>query len=199
MKFVAAARLRRAQEAAIAARPYAKELARMLRSIKSRIAEPQHPLLEVAGDPAELVAAGRAEDQVDLAAELLVPLGECHAMAALGENGRRLHPGRPPADDEPAGGRIRSDQCPRPETALTAGAGIDRACDRQALEDATDAALVAADAMDELLLAPVAHLVRELGVGDLRARHRDHVRLARREDLLREPRVLDAADGEHGQ
>ena len=45
MKFVAAARLRRAQEAAIAARPYARELARMLRSIMSRIAEPQHPLL----------------------------------------------------------------------------------------------------------------------------------------------------------
>src|SRR5207245_8406418 len=45
MKFVAAARLRRAQEAAIAALPYAKELARMLRSIMARIAEPQHPLL----------------------------------------------------------------------------------------------------------------------------------------------------------
>jgi F-type H+-transporting ATPase subunit gamma len=45
MKFVAAARLRRAQEAAIAARPYAKELARMLRSIMSRISEPEHPLL----------------------------------------------------------------------------------------------------------------------------------------------------------
>jgi F-type H+-transporting ATPase subunit gamma len=47
MKFVAAARLRRAQEAALAARPYAKELARMLRSIMSRIDEPQHPLLAV--------------------------------------------------------------------------------------------------------------------------------------------------------
>jgi F-type H+-transporting ATPase subunit gamma len=45
MKFVAAARLRRAQEAALAARPYAKELARVLRSTMSRIAEPQHPLL----------------------------------------------------------------------------------------------------------------------------------------------------------
>jgi len=32
MKFVAAARLRRAQEAALAARPYAQELARVLRS-----------------------------------------------------------------------------------------------------------------------------------------------------------------------
>jgi len=45
MKFVAAARLRRAQEAALAARPYAKELARVLRSIMSRIQDVQHPLM----------------------------------------------------------------------------------------------------------------------------------------------------------
>jgi len=45
MKFVAAARLRRAQEAAIAARPYANELARLLRSIMARIDEPEHALL----------------------------------------------------------------------------------------------------------------------------------------------------------
>jgi len=45
MKFVAAARLRRAQEAAIAARPYANELSRLLRSIMARIDEPKHPLL----------------------------------------------------------------------------------------------------------------------------------------------------------
>jgi F-type H+-transporting ATPase subunit gamma len=55
MKFVAAARLRRAQEAAIAARPYAKELARVLRSTMSRIDEPQHPLL--ANRPEERVLA----------------------------------------------------------------------------------------------------------------------------------------------
>jgi F-type H+-transporting ATPase subunit gamma len=45
MKFVAAARLRRAQEAALAARPYAVELARLLRSIMSRIEDPEHALL----------------------------------------------------------------------------------------------------------------------------------------------------------
>ena len=45
MKFVAAARLRRAQEAALAARPYAKELSRVLRSVMSRIEQPEHPLL----------------------------------------------------------------------------------------------------------------------------------------------------------
>jgi F-type H+-transporting ATPase subunit gamma len=46
MKFVAAARLRRAQEAALAARPYARELARLLRSIMSRIQDVTHPLME---------------------------------------------------------------------------------------------------------------------------------------------------------
>ncbi len=55
MKFVAAARLRRAQEAALAARPYARELVRVLRSTMSRIVEPQHPLL--AWRPEEKVLA----------------------------------------------------------------------------------------------------------------------------------------------
>ncbi len=45
MKFVSAARLRRAQEAALAARPFAKELVRVLRSTMARIESPQHPLL----------------------------------------------------------------------------------------------------------------------------------------------------------
>jgi len=45
MKFVAAARLRRAQEAALAARPYAQELARVLRSTMARLESPKHPLL----------------------------------------------------------------------------------------------------------------------------------------------------------
>jgi len=45
MKFVAAARLRHAQERALSARPYAKEIARVLRSTMARIENPQHPLL----------------------------------------------------------------------------------------------------------------------------------------------------------
>jgi F-type H+-transporting ATPase subunit gamma len=45
MKFVAAARLRRAQESALAARPYANELARVLRSTMARIDGAPHPLL----------------------------------------------------------------------------------------------------------------------------------------------------------
>lgn len=45
MKFVAAAKLRRAQEGVYAARPYAHEILRVLRSAAARIEEPVHPLL----------------------------------------------------------------------------------------------------------------------------------------------------------
>lgn len=47
MKFVSAAKLRRAQEAVFRARPYAKEIRRVLQSAMQRISEPQNPLLEV--------------------------------------------------------------------------------------------------------------------------------------------------------
>jgi F-type H+-transporting ATPase subunit gamma len=45
MKFVAAAKLRRAQEGVFAARPYAREILRVLRSAAARMEEPLHPLL----------------------------------------------------------------------------------------------------------------------------------------------------------
>lgn len=45
MKFVAAARLRRAQERALAARPYATQIARVLRSTIARIENPAHALM----------------------------------------------------------------------------------------------------------------------------------------------------------
>jgi F-type H+-transporting ATPase subunit gamma len=46
MKFVAAARLRRAQEKAFAARPYTRALARVLHSAVVRVPEMTHPLLQ---------------------------------------------------------------------------------------------------------------------------------------------------------
>src|SRR5712692_395344 len=45
MKFVAAARLRRAQEKALAARPYAREVVRLLHSAMTRVENPTHPLM----------------------------------------------------------------------------------------------------------------------------------------------------------
>jgi len=46
MKFVAAAKLRRSQEGVFAARPYAHEILRVLRSAAARIESTAHPLLE---------------------------------------------------------------------------------------------------------------------------------------------------------
>jgi len=46
MKFVAAAKLRRAQSGVFAARPYAHEIVRVLRSAAARMEAPAHPLLE---------------------------------------------------------------------------------------------------------------------------------------------------------
>src|SRR6202042_2972959 len=46
MKFVAAAKLRRAQEGVFAARPYAYEILRVLRSAAARMETTAHPLLE---------------------------------------------------------------------------------------------------------------------------------------------------------
>jgi F-type H+-transporting ATPase subunit gamma len=45
MKFVAAAKLRRAQEGVFSARPYAREILRVLRSAAARMETPAHPLL----------------------------------------------------------------------------------------------------------------------------------------------------------
>jgi F-type H+-transporting ATPase subunit gamma len=47
MKFVAAARLRRAQERVIASRPYARQIQRVLQSAESRLEQAVHPLLAV--------------------------------------------------------------------------------------------------------------------------------------------------------
>src|SRR5271168_3354841 len=46
MKFIAAAKLRRAQEGVFAARPYAREIRRVLRSAAARVETTAHPLLE---------------------------------------------------------------------------------------------------------------------------------------------------------
>ncbi len=50
MKMVAASKLRRAQERILKARPYARRMLRVLRSVAARAESDQHPLLQVRGD-----------------------------------------------------------------------------------------------------------------------------------------------------
>src|ERR1044072_881064 len=46
MKMVSAAKLRRAQEAAVAARPYAEKMTELLQNVAARVAIEAHPLLQ---------------------------------------------------------------------------------------------------------------------------------------------------------
>lgn len=50
MKFVSAARLRKAQDRVIAARPYARQMVAVLNSLATRVPEQAHPLLAKRGD-----------------------------------------------------------------------------------------------------------------------------------------------------
>lgn len=50
MKFVSAARLRKAQDRVIAARPYARQMVAVLNSLATRVPEQAHPLLARRGD-----------------------------------------------------------------------------------------------------------------------------------------------------
>jgi F-type H+-transporting ATPase subunit gamma len=50
MKFVSAARLRKAQDRVISARPYARQMFTVLRSLAARVPEQAHPLLAQRGD-----------------------------------------------------------------------------------------------------------------------------------------------------
>lgn len=50
MKFVSAARLRKAQDRVVAARPYARQMVAVLNSLATRVPEQSHPLLAVRGD-----------------------------------------------------------------------------------------------------------------------------------------------------
>ena len=73
MKFVAAARLRRAQEAALAARPYAQELARLLRSVMSRIQDVSNPLMAQREEKniLAIVMAGEASLEPEIVQDLM--------------------------------------------------------------------------------------------------------------------------------
>jgi F-type H+-transporting ATPase subunit gamma len=50
MKFVSAARLRKAQDRVVSARPYARQMLAVLNSLATRVPEQAHPLLAVRGD-----------------------------------------------------------------------------------------------------------------------------------------------------
>jgi hypothetical protein len=81
---------------------------------------------------------------------------------------------------------------------LVAGARVDQAAHLQpAAEGVVQAGLVAADAGVDLVLAALARLVHQLGVGQHRPRHRHQVGIAAGQHVLGHLRHVDAVAGDH--
>ena len=86
-------------------------------------------------------------------------------------------------------------QGPFTELTLATHGRVHDARDRALIEGARQAD-VGADALDDVLVAPLAQLGDHVGVGHLRARHGHHVRLALGDHLLGHLGVADPADDE---
>jgi len=158
--------------------------------------------LELHRAPADLVAQPPQERFVlgvqdrrpqQRSAGLVVAFEHRDVMSALRGHPSGLHARRSAADHHHlfGAGRARCGQ-----RALLACAGVDRAVDRESLFHGVDA-VFARDALANTVGATGGDLVRQVGVGEHRAPHRDEVGAPLGEDLLRALRIVDAADGDH--
>lgn len=105
MKMVAAAKLRRAQERVVAARPYANTMMRVLERLAARAGDFHHPLLEERGDEHLLVAlitadkglCGGFNTNLNKAAQLFVREhpGKTVELVTIGRKGRDFFRRRP--------------------------------------------------------------------------------------------------------
>jgi F-type H+-transporting ATPase subunit gamma len=105
MKMVAAARLRRAQERVVAARPYANTMARMLGRLSARAGDYHHPLLDARGDEHYVVAlitadkglCGAFNTNLNKAAQQFIRENQSKRveMVAVGRKGRDFFRHRP--------------------------------------------------------------------------------------------------------
>ena len=81
-------------------------------------------------------------------------------------------------------------------SSLSFGAGVHRAVDGESLFHGVDA-VFARDALADAVGAAGRELVRQLGIGEHRAAHRDEVDAADGKNLLGTFGIVDAADGDH--
>ena len=133
--------------------------------------------------------------QIQLAADRAGLFVQCHHMAAPRRHHRAHHPARARTDDGDAAGGIG--RCVG-QLNLVAGAGIDQARGQLAAEGMVKAGLVAGDAGGDVARAPYAGLGHEIGVGKERTGHRNHVRLATRQNTFGHLWRVDAVGGDDG-
>ncbi len=100
-----------------------------------------------------------------------------HRVAALGGDPRRLQPGRAGADHDDAAARAFGRRDDMRDRRLAPGGGVVDAERLAALVDAVEA-VGGADAGPDLVLAALQHLADDVRLGEMGARHADHVELA---------------------
>ena len=152
--------------------------------------------VQVADDAAELRAHRHFRRDRHLAAQRVALLDQRHVVATPGRDFRGLHAGRAAANDDDLLSRRRGLQRADAERLLLPSRRVVDAADVHLLEDRVDAALIAADAFADVFEAAFPGFLDDLGIGDVRAGHRDHVRDAVGKDTLGVQRVDDAADRE---
>ena len=130
-----------------------------------------------------------------LPAELVRGLPERHVEPGLTRQRGELHPGRPTADDEQA--PWTRDRRPR-TLDLVAGARVHGAGEAEPLDVAPADALVPADAGTDLGDPALTCLLEDPALGDVRPRHPDDVRVARRQHPLGRVGAVDPAGVDHG-
>ena len=148
---------------------------------------------EVAQGFEELLLARHALGDVELAADFAGRIEQGHLMPALGGDRCRRQTRRPGTDHGDFLDLLHRQVI---ELGFVAGTRVDQATGEFAAEGVIEARLVAADAGVDFIGAPGGGLVDEVGVGEKRPRHRDHVGIAFAEDLLGDFRGVDAVGGD---
>ena len=152
--------------------------------------------VQVADDAAELFPQRHLRRDQHLAAQCVSLFDQRHVVTAPRRDFRRLHAGRAAADDDDLLSRRRRLQRADAQRLLLPGRRVVDAADVHQLVDGVDTPLIAADAFADVIEAPFPGLLDDLGVRDMRAGHRNHVRDSVGKDALGVQRIDDAADRE---
>ena len=157
--------------------------------------------LPVVDDAGPFTQARQLRDPPHRAAHVVLRLDEMHAAhAALAEDHRALHAGRPGADDEHVVVGVRRFREPlrMPAAAvLLARSRVLRADQRRPADLPARDADVAADALADIVEPSLVDLLRQERVGRRRPAGGDDVELALVDRLGHQVRVRPAADPEH--
>ena len=151
------------------------------------------PAAEIAQRLTELLLAGNPLRQVELAADFRRSVEQRHRVPGLGGGDGAGEASRAGADD-----CDRFSACRRHnnELGLAARAGIDEARGDPAFEDLVEARLIAGDTGVDLVGASRRRLADEFGVGEERPRHRHHVGVAARKEIIGNFGIVDPVGGD---